>query len=143
MSKSTDKDIEKYVSELMPKKVKKALADAQFDLFHGPGGGGGMGWVKASKIVEDWWSENMRDDLVVDDGGNVTSLYDYEKLADKESKDRYKEALKEGKAEGLDEDEIENFALREAEYYRESFNEVATMVDALHVKRMILGRDWQ
>lgn len=36
MSKMTDKAITSYVLEQMPKRVKKALADAQFDLYNGP-----------------------------------------------------------------------------------------------------------
>lgn len=141
MSKS-DKHIEEYVRELMPKKVKVALLDAQNDLYYGPGSGG-MGWVKASKIVEDWWSENMRDDLVLDDGGNVVTLYEFEKAADQEIKDRYKEALKESRERGDDDEEAENYATNEAEYYRESFSETVKLYHASSVKRIVLGRDWQ
>src|SRR5208337_4335279 len=106
MSKSTDKDIEKYVLSMMPKNVKKALADAKYDLHYGPSGGGGrMGYVKASKIVNDWWRDNMNDDLVVDDGGNVSTEHEFEHFVRESVKELYKEGKAQALKEGLDDDE--------------------------------------
>lgn len=41
----------------MPKRVKKALGAALANLYHGPVAGE-MGYSKATKILEDWWSDN-------------------------------------------------------------------------------------
>lgn len=151
MSRSTDKDVEKYVQELMPKKVKTALADAKYDLYYGPGSGGGMGFVKASEIVERWWSEHMGDDLVVDDGGNVVPKYMFDRYVEQSSDEREKEALQEAIDEGIGDDEEDEddadeakvkYAKREAQNYAESSYETATVYDSGRVKRMILGKDW-
>ena len=153
MSKETDKAIEAYVAEKMPKTVKKALADAKYDLHYGPSGGGGMGWVKASKIVNDWWDRNMRSDLVVDDGGNVSTKHEWEKFVERTAKDRYKEARRELAKEGVDDEEeqgteygrvtrLEYDALQTADYETQAMNETATVYDERDVKRLALGRDW-
>jgi len=152
MSKSQDKDVERYVFEQMPAKVKKALAVAQHELYSGPSGSG-MGYVKASKIVEDWWNENMRDDLVVDDGGNVSTQREFEKWVEKTALERYKEALKELKAEGVDDNEerhteygyvteLKYQAMQSADYETQALNESGTLYDARQVRNLILGRDW-
>jgi hypothetical protein len=151
MSRSTDKDIEKYVHDLMPKRVKKALADAKFSLYHGPGSGGGMGYGKASEIVEDWWSENMGDDLVVDDGGNVSTKHDFDRYLNQISDERYNEALQEAIDEGIgDEEEYESdadeakikYAKGEAQNYVDGTLETSTIYDSRDVRRLVLGKDW-
>lgn len=152
MSKETDKAVESYVATKMPKPVKKALADAKYDLHYGPGGGG-MGWVKASKIVNEWWDRNMRSDLIVDDGGNVSTEHDWKKFVERIAKDRYKTARKELKAEGVDDEEsqhteygyvtrLEYESLQSADSETQSMNETATRYDASDVRRLVLGRDW-
>jgi hypothetical protein len=151
MSRSTDKDIEKYVFEQMPAKVKKALADAKYDLFYGPSGGGGMGFVKASEIVERWWDEHMNDDLVVDDGGNVVRKYMFDRYVEQSSDEREKEALQEAIDEGIGDDEEGEwdrdeakvkYAKQEAQNYADSSYETATVYDSNRVKRMIFGKGW-
>jgi hypothetical protein len=148
MSKSTDKDIEKYVADLMPPKVKKALRIAQESLYSGEGD-----WVKNSKIVNDWWNENMRADLVVDDGGNVSTEYEWDRFVEKAVKEMYKEAKKQALAEGIDDEEeqsteygyvteAEYAAQQSADHEGQNMNEVATRYNARDVKRLVLGRDW-
>ena len=153
MSKETDKAIEAYVAAEMPKRVKKALADAKYDLHYGPSGGGGMGWTKASKIVNDWWSEHMGSDLVVDDGGNVSTQHDWDKFVERAAKDAYKQGLAQGKAEGVDDNEQshteygyvterEYGALQSADFETKGMNENATVYDSRQVKRLVLGSEW-
>jgi hypothetical protein len=151
MSRSTDKDVEKYVHELMPKRVQKALANAKYDLYYGPGSGGGMGFVKASEIVESWWDEHMSDDLVVDDGGNVVRKYMFDRYVEQSFDEREKEALQEAIDEGIGDDEEDEwdrdeakvkYAKQEAKNYTDSSYETATIYDSNRVKRMILGKDW-
>ena len=154
MSKSTDKDIEKYVLSMMPKNVKKALSDAKYDLHYGPSGGGGrMGYVKASKIVNDWWRDDMNDDLVVDDGGNVSTEHEYKRFVEKSAKELYKEAKAEALKEGVDDEEerhteygyvteAEYNARQSAHYGEESMNETATHYDNRDVKHIVLGSGW-
>lgn len=151
MPSSTDKDIEKYVHDLMPKKVKKALADAKYDLYYGPSGGGGMGWVKASKIVEDWWDENMGDDLVVDDAGNVSTKHDFDRFVEQLYDEREKDALQEAVDEGIGDDEEdeydadeakEKYAKQEAQNYADGTIETSTEYDSRDVRRLVLGKDW-
>lgn len=137
MSKSIEKYLEKYVYDLMPKRVRHALDVARESLYSGQGN-----WVKNQKIVEDWWNENMRDDFVVDDGGNVSTLREYENFADEECVVRYKEALKEAKKDGLEDDEAEDFARKEQGYYRDSFSEAAVLYGARAVRHIVLGREW-
>lgn len=154
MSKSTDKDIEKYVLSMMPKNVKKALGDAQFDLHHGPSGGGRrMGYVQASKIVNDWWRNDMSDDLVVDDGGNVSTEYEFKRFVEKSVKALYKEAKAEALKEGVDDEEerhteygyvteAEYAAKQSADFAEQSATETATAYSNRDVKRIVLGSDW-
>ena len=151
MSRSTDKDIEKFVYERMPAKVRKALHDAKFELYHGPSGGGGMGWVKASEIVESWFDQYMNSDLVVDDGGNVSTDYDFDKYVDQIYEEREKEALQEAIDEGIGDDEKDEwdrdeakmkYAQAEAERYADGARETTTAYDSSDVRRMILGKDW-
>jgi hypothetical protein len=151
MSRSTDKDIEAYVNGLMPKKVKKALADAKYDLYYGPGSGGGMGFEKASRIVEEWWDENMQDDLIVDDGGNVSTKHDFNRFVDQIFNEREKEALQEAIDQGIGDDEEyeedadeakEKYAKQEAQNYVDSAHETSTHYDERDVRRIVLGKDW-
>jgi len=152
MSRENDKAIVAYVVGEMPKRVKKALEDAKFDLHYGPGAGG-MGWVKASKIVNDWWSENMHGDLVVDDGGNVSTEHDWEKFVEEAAKRMYKEALAQGKADDVDDEEErdteygyvterEYNARQSADFEEQALNENATRYDAHDVRRLVLGSEW-
>jgi len=152
MSRENDKAIVAYVMGEMPKRVKKALEDAKFDLHYGPGAGG-MGWVKASKIVNDWWSENMHGDLVVDDGGNVSTEHDWEKFVEEAAKRMYKEALAQGKADDVDDEEErdteygyvterEYNARQSADFEEQALNENATRYDAHDVRRLVLGSEW-
>lgn len=142
MSRSTDKDIEKFVFEQMPTKVKKALADAKYDLYYGPSGGGGMGFVKASEIVERWWDEYMNDDLVVDDGGNVSTSYDFDKYVKQLGDERFTEAFQEAIDDGDEGMFADTRASEEATSYIESEYERATVYDSSDVRRLILGKDW-
>jgi hypothetical protein len=141
MSRSTDKYVEKYVSDKMPARVKKALAEAQFSLYYGSGGGG-MGWVKASKIVEEWWDKHMRDDLAVDDGGNVSTEHEFKRWLEQIADERYKEATQEAIDQDYEEDEVHPYASREAENYADGAMETTTVYDSGDVKRLILGKDW-
>jgi len=151
MSKMTDQAIEAYVKAKMPKTVQKALADAKYDLHYGPSGGG-MGFVKASRIINEWWDRNMRHDLVVDDGGNVSTKHDWDKFVERSAKQAYKDAFKWGTERGTDNKEQrhteygyvterEYDALQSADAETNSMNENATIYDAGDVKRLILGRD--
>lgn len=151
MSRSTDEDVAAYVREKMPARVRKALADAKYDLYYGPSGGGGMGWEKASKIVEEWWDENMRDDLVVDDAGNVSTKYDFDRYLRQIYDERQKEAFQEAIDQGLDDSEetwtiegteADRYAEREARNYVESTEEVMTHYDDSDVRRLVLGKEW-
>jgi hypothetical protein len=153
MSRSTDGDVERYVREKMSARVRKALADAKYDLYYGPGGGGGMGWEKASKIVEEWWDRNMSDDLVVDDAGNVSTKHDFDRYLDQMADEREKEALQEAIDEGIESEEAEWIdgtyqtpaeaqARREAQYYVDGETERSTVYDERDVRRLVLGKDW-
>lgn len=155
MSKTSfDKDITSYVLSMMPKTVKKALADAQHDLYYGPSSGKGrMGWVQASKIVHDWWRDNMSDDLVVDDGGNVSTEYEYKKFVRQSVKELYKEGKAQALKEGLDDDEerdteygycseAEYAAKQSADFGEQSMNETSTLYSNRDVKALVLGRDF-
>lgn len=139
---SVDRDVLEYVKKKMPKRVQKALADAKYELFYGPSGGGGAGWVKSSKIVEDWWDENMRDDLVVDDGGNVTTKHNFDRYLNQLRDERHKEAKQEAIDEDYEEDDIEPYADREAESYADSAIETSTLYEEHDVKKLVLGKDW-
>lgn len=150
MSRSTDKDIEKFVFERMPAKVKKALADAKFDLYYGPSGGG-MGFVKGSEIVERWWDQHMNDDLVVEDVGHVSTKHDFDRFIEQIYDEREKEALQEAIDEGVGDDEEDEwdrdeaktkYAQRQAQSYADAVSEDATIYDSSDVKRVILGKDW-
>lgn len=152
MSRSSDKALVEYVKKKMPARVKKALADAQFDLHYGPGAGGGMGWVKASKIVEEWWDENIGD-LVVDDGDNVLSKHDFDRAVESAADDYEKEALQQAIDEGFPTEEqewidgryqteAEAEASRQAQNYANDEIERATLYDERDVKRLVLGKDW-
>lgn len=153
MSRSTDENVVAYVREKMPKRVREALADAKYDLYYGPGGGGGMGWVKASKIVEEWWDEEMRDDLVVDDAGNVSTKHDFDRYLDQVADEREREALQEAIDEGIESEEAEWIdgtyqtpaeaqAKREAQSYVDGETERAMVYDERDVRRLVLGKDW-
>lgn len=151
MSRSTDEDVAAYVREKMPARVRKALADAKYDLYYGPSGGGGMGWEKASKIVEEWWDRNMRDDLVVDDAGNVSTKHDFDRYLRQIYDERQKEAFQEAIDQGLDDSEetwtvegteADRYAEREARSYVESTEEITTHYDESDVRRLVLGKEW-
>ena len=151
MSRSTDEDVRDYVAKKMPTRVKKALADAKWDLYYGPGGGGGMGWVKASKIVEEWWDSHMSDDLVIDDAGNVSTKHDWNRFLRQSFDEREKEALQEAIDQGVGDDAEdeweadeakERYARAEAESYVAGSEETATLYDERDVRRLVLGKDW-
>ncbi len=153
MSRSTDKDIETYVAGLMPARVKKALAKAKFNLYYGaadPGEDIGETWGKNSRIVEDWLDENL-DDLVVDDGGNVSTKHDFDRFVDQLYDEREKEALQEAIDEGVGDDEEDDddadeakikYAKQQAQNYADGAHETSTLYDSGDVRRIILGRDW-
>jgi len=153
MSSSTDRDVVAFVEKKMPARVKKALADAKFSLHYGPSGGGGMGWSKASKIVEDWLDANMHDDLVVDDGGNVSAQHSYTRYLEQLFDEQEKEALQEAIDEGYETDErewidgryqtpAEAEAARRAQAYVDGANEQSVLYEERDVRRLILGKDW-
>jgi hypothetical protein len=154
MSKSTDKDIEKYVLSMMPKNVKKALSDAQYDLHYGPGGSGRrMGYVQASKIVNDWWRSEMNDDLVVDDGGNVSTEHEFKRFVQESVKKLYKEGKAQALKEGLDDDEERNTeygyvseaeyaAKQSADFGEQGLIETATVYSNRAIKHIVFGSEW-
>jgi hypoxanthine phosphoribosyltransferase len=153
MSKSTDKAIDTYVRDQMPEKVRKALSHALYELWYGPSGEG-MGFVKAAKIVNDWWSTNMRSDLVVDeDSDSVSTQHYWDKWVEKTALERYKEARKELKTEGVDDEEernteygyvteLEYQAMQSADFETQSLNENAIRYDSRDVKHIVLGSEW-
>ena len=154
MSRSTDEDVVAYVREKMPERVRKALADAKWNLYYGasdPDEDIEMTWTEASKIVEDWWDDHMRDDLIVDDAGNVSTQHDFSRWLHRLYKEREEEALQEAIDQGIgdmEEDEWEateareKYAKQEAASYADSAQEEATLYHERDVRRLVLGKDW-
>jgi hypothetical protein len=141
--KDTDKAVEKYVYDLMPKKVQKALAVAVNDVYYGPSGAGG-GFIKNAKIVADWWRDNMGDDLVVDDGDNVSTKREYDNFLRVIGKERYAEALQEyadehpvGEDEEFDDDAAEAWASNEAQNYVDGSQEGTMLYSDRDVQRLL------
>lgn len=153
MSRSTDNDINTYIRDLMPERVRKALAKAKFNLHYGaedPDEDIEETWDKNSKIVEDWLDENL-DDYVVDDGGNVSTKRDFDRFVDQIYDEREKEALQEAVDQGIGDDEEDEddadeaklkYAKQEAQNYADGAHETATSYDSSDVRRIILGKDW-
>jgi hypothetical protein len=136
----------------MPKKVKKALAKAKFNLYYGaedPGEDIGETWETNSRIVEDWFDENV-EDLVVDDADNISTKHDFDRFVEQLYDEREKEALQEAIDEGIGDDEEEweadeakeKYAKKEAQNYVDGAMETSTFYDSRQVKRIVLGRDW-
>jgi hypothetical protein len=136
----------------MPAKVRKALSHALYELWHGPSGEG-MGFVKAAKIVNDWWGENMGSDLVIDDAGNVSTKHEWDRFVSKAVKETFKEAKKLAIEEGLDDEEARHTeygyvteadytASQTADFEEQSLNEDATIYDARDVRHVVLGSEW-
>jgi hypothetical protein len=136
MSKMTDDAVLGYMKREMPLKVRKAANAALDDLFSGPGGmtGRGMSYVKATGIVSKWWDENMRVSLIVDDGGNVSTQYEFKRWVRTIVNERYEDALKES-------DGDEEYAEREAAYAEESAYETTTKYEPLDVAHLIFGSE--
>jgi hypothetical protein len=153
MSRSTDDAIETYIRDLMPKKVKKALAKAKFNLYYGaedPDEDIEETWETNSKIVEDWLDENLND-FVVDDAGNVSTKHDFDRFVEQLYDEREKDALQEAVDQGIGDDEEdeweadearEKYAKEEAQNYADGAIESSTFYDSSDVKGMILGSDW-
>jgi hypothetical protein len=141
--KDSDKAVEKYVYDLMPKKVQKALAVAVNDVYYGPTGAGG-GFIKNAKIVRNWWDENMGEDLIVDDGGNVSTKHDYDRFLEQIGKERHKEAFDEYIEEHVSEDEdedletpAERYADQEAQNYVDAAQENTMLYSNRDVQRLV------
>jgi hypothetical protein len=136
MSKMTDKAVIDYVQSEMPLKVRKAANAALDDLFSGPGGmtGRGMSYGKATGIVSKWWDANMRVSLIVDDGGNVSTEYEFKRWLRTITEERYEDALKES-------DGDEEYAEREAAHEEESAYETSIKYESSDVARLIFGSD--
>jgi len=152
MSRSTDKDIEKYVRDQMPAKVRKALSHALYELWHGPSGEG-MGFIKAAKIVNDWWDENMGGNLVVDDAGNVSTESEWKRFVRQAAKDAYEGTKKQAIKDGVDDEEERNTeygyvtraeydAMQAADFEEQSINEGSTLYEARDVRHVVLGSEW-
>jgi hypothetical protein len=112
-----------------------------------------MGFIKAAKIVETWWNENMGDDLIVDDAGNVSTKYEWDRFVRKSVKNAYEEAKKQAIKDGVDDEEERNTeygyvtragydAMQSADFEEKSINENSTLYKSRDVRGVVLGREW-
>jgi hypothetical protein len=156
--KTNDKAVENYIFEMMPKDVQEAREAALHNLYYGasePDEDIGMTWATASKIVEDWWDENGRFELVVDDAGGVSDKHEFDKWIESLAKERYRDAMQEATddpaAAGIDIDEetgepderdIERYAEKQAQYEADANQENSVLYEDRDVRKLILTSEW-